>query len=347
MTANIFNNINEFTEAISAVNTMAEELNLSAEKVECICTLDPAFKQEIEKLMKLFTTSAETITATVETTITTAPEAPEVVETTPTAPAPTTTSTDDGWKAHPELEGVEMHPAGKVRVNGKEVTPIISQGYMTFYISSMKRYANMARAMLTTFVRKEDASHCPLYLDGDKSNCALSNLRWVVKDTTITTKQVERACEIIAKHPSAGETELMKLCVAAKAVKSATALRSILAGNWRTISDRYFYIRGGNIVPVTTSTESAETTTTVETPATTTTETTITPVETRKALTGAEIRKPYLEGKSVTTSEDKHNIVLSFVADGVTAVTEIQRSIRKTFGRKVMISNLEIIEIIG
>ena len=350
-TNNIFENINSFTAAISAVNTMADELNLSAEKIECICTLDPAFKQEIEKLMKLFTTSAtetttttaETITVTettpVETTITTAP-------TSITTTVETTTSTTDGWKAHPDLDGVQLHPTGRIRVNGKEVTPIISQGYSVFYVGSTKRYISTARAMLTTFVRRENNSHCPMYIDGNRANCALTNLRWMIKDTALTTKQVERTCEIIASHPSAGETELMKLCVEKKAVKSATALRSILAGNWRSISDRYFTIRGGNIVPVTIA-EASTKTTTAETAETTTETITETTTPTRKALTGAEIRKPYLEGKAVATSEDKHNIVLSFVADGVTAVTEIQRSIRKTFGRKVMISNLEIIEIIG
>ena len=288
---NIFENINSFTAAISAVNTMAEELNLSAEKIECICTLDPTFKQEIEKLMKLFTTpatetttttsTAETITATtttpVETTITTAPASI-------TTTVETTTSTTDGWKEHPELKGVELHPTGKVRINGKEVTPIISHGYSVFYVGSTRRYVGTARAMLTTFVRKENNSHCPMYIDGNRENCALSNLRWMIKDTALTTKQVERTCEIIASHPSAGETELMRLCVAARAVKSATALRSILSGNWRTISDRYFTIRGGNVVPVTTTTE---TTTTAETsPATTeeTTETAPAPAP-RKALT--------------------------------------------------------------
>ena len=175
----------------------------------------------------------------------------------------TPTQPTEVWKRHPNLEGVEVSTLGCIRVNGKPVEPRMIGGYMKFYCSPGKCYA-LAAAVLTTFSGHTDNSMVPIYKDGNKENCKLENLHWGMRECTLSASAVERACALIAENPRLSESEFLNLLVREHTIRSVTALRSILSGNWRTISDRYFVVRGGAIYPTIETTTPTSTTTTTE-----------------------------------------------------------------------------------
>jgi hypothetical protein len=226
---------------------------------------------------------------------------------------------------------------------------------MKFYDSSTRKYYSLANAVLTAFIGERDATHAPYYKDGNKENCELENLRWSTRDSSLTTSQIERACKLISENPDLPETEMVNMLVREHTIKSVVALRSILSGNWRTISDKFFVVRGGSIIPTTT--------TTMETAmeATTATTTTIQPAEPEVDDSGnlkgilsltndpAFVRKLYgerVDAKKVS-ADDNIALILSYIMDGKENAGAIQHAIRKDFGKRVMISNAEIQRIIG
>ena len=356
-----------FVKAAEIFEKSAAENNLTTSEIKNLRALDPEFDAVAHSIVELFTGSAavaETTTATTTTTTTT--ETPTTTTTTTATATPieveiveetvnvdtTTEQPTEMWKQHPDLKGVELSTLGHVRVNGKDVEPRMIGGYMKFYVGPGKVYA-LAAAVLTTFSCHTDNSMVPVYKDGNKENCCLSNLHWGLRECTISASAVERACRLIAENPRLSENELLNLLVREKTIRSVTALRSILAGNWRTISDRYFVVRGGSIHPTTTTTA-----TTTEATATETTESEAEPeVDDSGNLKGilaltndpAFVRKLYSERVDAkrVSAEDQVALILSYVMDGKDSAPEIQRAIRKDFGRRVMISNSEIQKIIG
>jgi hypothetical protein len=148
---------------------------------------------------------------------------------------------------------------------------------------------------------------------------------------------------------------MLNLLVREKTIRSVVALRSILSGNWRTISDKFFVVRGGSIIPTTTTTmETAMEATT----ATTTIQPAAEPeIDDSGNLRGiltltndpVFVRKLYgerVDAKKVS-ADDQVALILSYIMDGKDTTAEIQRAIHKDFGRRVMISNSEIQRIIG
>lgn len=356
-----FNQISEFMESVRALTSQANNLNITAETIGHICALDPEFAQDVNNLVAIFETT------TTSTPTTTEPEEAEeteeehsqlevAVETAPEiAPVPVeaikANNTEEVWKQHPDLKNVEVSTLGNVRVNGHPISPRMIGGYMKFYAASGKYYA-LAAAVLTTFSGRTGNSMVPIYKDGNKENCRLDNLRWGMKDNSLSTSAVEKACKLIAENPDLNETDMVNLLVREKTIRSLVALRSILAGNWRTISDRYFVVRRGSIIPTTTTT----------TETTTATTTTIQPavepeVDNSGNLKGilsltndpAFVRKLYgerVDAKKVS-ADDTVALILSYIMDGKENAGAIQHAIRKDFGKRVMISNAEIQRIIG
>jgi hypothetical protein len=346
--------LTSFAKAAQLLATTAAAANITHEEIAHLRAIEPEFDDVCKAFVEMFgdsTTFTTTTTDTTTTEVTTElPTAPEITQHTPDTTKEESNSVSttpaEVWKHHPNLEGVELSTLGHVKVNGQNVTPRMVGGYMKFYVGPGKVYA-LASAMLTTFSGRTDNSMAPYYLDGNKENCALSNLRWATRDSSLTTSQVERACKIIAENAHLNESELLNLLVRERTIKSVTALRSILSGNWRTISDRYFVVRRGLIYP------------TLETASTTSTTEAITEPEVDDSgnlkgilsLTNdpAFVRKLYserIDAKRVS-SDDQVALILSYIMDGKDSAPEIQRAIRKDFGKRVMISNAEIQRIIG
>ena len=118
-----------------------------------------------------------------------------------------------------------------------------------------------------------------------------------------------------------------------------------MKGNYKTISDRYFIVRDGSIIPT-----STETTTTA------TTETTCNPEDNNlKGILGLS-KDPGLVKNLVTekldsgehiTHNDMEALVLAYFMGGAENPEKIQRGIRKDFGRRLMIPNSVITTVIG
>jgi hypothetical protein len=363
-----FEDLTNFMEGVRALTEWATELDITSETISHMCALDPEFAHDAENIITLFsntetaTTSAPTTAETEETEETEEAEKaeeehqPEVaVETAPEIAVPKMVPVEaikanEVWKNHPDLKGVEVSTLGHVRVNGNPVEPRMIGGYMKFYHTAGKYYA-LAAAVLTTFSGHTDHSMVPIYKDGNKENCSLNNLHWGLKDCTLSASAVERACKLIAENPNLNEAEMLNLLVREKTIRSVVALRSILSGNWRTISDKFFVVRGGSIIPTTTTTTEATTATTTIQPAAEP------EIDDSGNLRGiltltndpVFVRKLYgerVDAKKVS-ADDQVALILSYIMDGKDTTAEIQRAIHKDFGRRVMISNSEIQRIIG
>lgn len=351
-----FNQIGEFMESVRALTAQATELRITSETINHISALDPEFAQDVENLMSIFTNATTTTEPEeVEEDEEEHPQSEVAVETAPEIATPVpveaieSTNSTEVWKQHPDLKGVEVSTLGHVRVNGRSISPRMIGGYMKFYHTGGKYYA-LAAAILTTFSGHTDNSMVPIYKDGNKMNCTLSNLNWGLKDCSLSASAVERACRLIAENPNLNESDMLNLLVREKTIRSVVALRSILSGNWRTISDSYFVVRGGSIIPTTTTT--TETTTAAIATIQPTPE-----VDDSGNLRGILsltndpefVRKLYVErvdAKKVS-ADDQVALILSYIMDGKDTTAEIQRAIHKDFGRRVMISNAEIQRIIG
>lgn len=339
-----FNMLINFVEAMKAINETIARLDITGADISHLRALDPEFDNVATQLAAVLTATTETPTEEPEIT----PTPTETPTETPTTDAPTEepeiNGEFDGWKAHPELDNIELSINGEVRYNGNiNISPKMISGYVKFYDPGTKKYWSLAQAMLTTFRGSMPRTYCPIYLDGDKNNCSLSNLEWGMRDSTLTTSQVERAAKLIAENPRLSENELMNVLASAGTVKSVGGLRSILNGNYSMITDRYFKVSlGGSIIPVET-----------ETPAEAPTEV----PEEDIALEGSlrdivgfvknpqDIRELYKKLDHPTT-DDLAVVILSFYADGYTTPADIQRAIRKEFGRALMVSNRTIADIL-
>lgn len=350
-----FNQIGEFMESVRALTAQATELRITSETINHICALDPEFAQDVESIISIFTNTEPATTITPTT-----PESEEAeeehhhvaVETASEIAVPKMAPVPaEVWKDHPDLKGVEVSTLGHVRVNGRPITPRMIGGYMKFYAAPGKCYA-LAAAVLTTFSGHTGNSMVPVYKDGNKEHCSLNNLRWGMRECTLSTSAVERACKLIAENPGLNESELLNLLVREKTIRSVTALRSILAGNWRTISDRYFVVRGCSIIPTTTETITA--TTATPTPTAIESESDVDDSGNLRGILSLTndptfVRKLYgerVDAKTVST-DDQVALILSYIMDGKETTAEIQRAIHKDFGRRVMIPNSEIQRIIG
>jgi hypothetical protein len=311
------------------------------------CTADPIpiDKLDRELLDGLFANRPQTPDTTEETTETEATN-----EETRTTDAPTTATTEmlnytSEWKKHPSIEGLELSTSGEARVNGEPIKTVMTNGYARCYNRITHKQFQLATEMLITFMGPAPRGAAPVYKDGDHSNCAISNLYWGRRDPSLSTSQVERACKIIAENPTLSENELVNMLVAERTIRSSCAFRSILKGNYKTISDRYFIVRGGSIIPVT------STTTTTPTP-----ETTDNPEDNNlKGILGLS-KDPGLVKNLVTekldsgehiTHNDMEALVLAYFMGGAENPEKIQRGIRKDFGRRLMIPNSVITTVIG
>ena len=361
MKMNRLNALKNFAEATQLLVTAAQQTSITCSDVEHLRALEPEFNGAVETLLELFGATLSTTTTTPEVV-----EEPTTVET-PTLVEPVVINeisipkteeepveekpveieqveeTSEHWERLPKLQHIEVSNLGHVKCEGKESVPRMVCGYAKFYDPTTRKYYSLANAVLTAFIGERDSTYAPYYRDANKENCVLENLRWAKRDSSLSTSQIERACKLISENPDLPETEMINLLVREHTIKSVTALRSILSGNWKTISDRYFLVRQGSIIPV----SETDTTTQVQ----------VDEVDDSGNLKGILsltkdpefVKKLYKERLDAhkASSDDLVALILSYMMLGMDDVATIQKAIRKDFGRKLMVSNAQLKAIIG
>lgn len=155
------------------------------------------------------------------------------------------------YKIYPGNEHIRLFENGTVQVwtkrdgwRTKQVSK--SNGYAKF--SFEKKTWSVARMMLETFKPMKFADgkiHVPYYKDGNKMNVSIDNLTWEMPDTTTNERNIHEACEIIRDNPDAGEQELLAIMSMKGVGVQKSCLRSILAGNYTNISEKYFTLQNG------------------------------------------------------------------------------------------------------
>ena len=171
------------------------------------------------------------------------------------------------YKLYPGNEHIRLFEDGSIQVWTKKYgwrvkKPTKSNGYAKF--SFEKKSWAVAKIMLETYKPTKFADgkiHVPYYKDGNKMNCSIGNLSWDMPDTTTNERNIHEACEIIRDNPHAGEQELLAIMSTKGMGVQRSCLRSILAGNYTYISEKYFTLQNGK--PIVKSETSASGTSTV------------------------------------------------------------------------------------
>ena len=235
-----------FAKDVNGIYAKALETEITKEEVYYLRKIDPEFDDVCDKFNKLIGGSTQTTTQTkISASTTTIPSTTNVASM-PTAPSTTTSSSStEIWKNHPDLKGVEISNLGNVHVNGKSVNSHMYNGYMSFRTNDRKTHP-LASAVLTTFKCHRLGNCVPVYKDGNRENCKLSNLEWGIKYTSrdISDAAIERACKLIAENYRLSKHAMVNLLVKENCIKRTT-FASILSGKWKRISDKYFVVVNG------------------------------------------------------------------------------------------------------
>lgn len=155
------------------------------------------------------------------------------------------------YKLYPGNEHIRLFEDGSIQVWTKKYgwrvkKPTKSNGYAKF--SFEKKSWAVAKIMLETYKPMKFAdgkTHVPYYKDGNKMNCSIDNLSWDMPDTVTNERNIHEACEIIRDNPHAGEQELLAIMGTRGVGVQRSCLRSILAGNYTSISEKYFTLQNG------------------------------------------------------------------------------------------------------
>ena len=314
------NKINIIMTKATELEELAISAQLTPEDVNHMKALDPMFATTLETLINVFGSVSNPV-ETVEEALISIPIVEKEEETTPTI--------EDGeiWKK--TETGSEVSNLGHARDKNHNLLKVrMSGGYAVFYDPAVKRNVPLAKNILIAFKGRMNNSYAPVYKDNDKSNCALENLMWGMRNPTLSTDQVERACKLIAENRHLPEGELVNLLVKEHTVRSSGAYQSIMNGEYRTISDRYFIIRSGSIIPVNEEPKTEE----PAAPTNSTISTTPVDIDTVRA---SYISK--MMSKSLTEKDSK-DFVLTYVLQGYETAETILKAIHHDYGRKVMIS---------
>lgn len=168
---------------------------------------------------------------------------------------------EEFWKQFPHDQRVQLSNLGNIKVFNdgcwEQVKPKRSGQYPVIIVGTqgvdLKSYS-LGRAMLETFIPITNnvprMSVFPVYKDGNRWNCALSNLEWGLNTTTTFPEQFEEACRIIRDNPNASVHTLAKIMDDQKKGVGEYAIRSLLSGKHKEISSKYFSVIDGKVVPV-------------------------------------------------------------------------------------------------
>ena len=244
-----------FAKDANSIYAKAMETDITKEEIYYLRKIDPEFDNVCDKLVKLIEGSTQTTQTKISAATSITPTAA-----TPTVPAPSTTTTPSSltssaltsietWKNHPDLNGVEISSLGNVRVNGRSKNTHLFKGYMIFKTDD-KRIHSLASAVLTTFKCHRLDHTVPVYKDGNRENCKLSNLEWGIRyNERLSSEIIEHVCKLIAENSKLTKHAMLNLLIRDGHIKNAVTFRNILSGKWKTISNKYFIVVNGNIIP--------------------------------------------------------------------------------------------------
>ena len=265
---------------------------------------------------------------------------------------------EEVWKQYPLDQRVMLSSHGHVRVYNdnmwQKYEPVIHGSYPVIYIGKPGniKTISLGRAICETFIPKPNApkmSIVPLYKDGNQLHCSVSNLEWGFNSTTVFPKQIHEACEVIRDNPGLSVPKLTRLMNDLQKGVGTYCLRSILAGKHRDISDKYFTIKEGRVIPLETSTKNTTLPKPVPKPVLNkadknNTEKIIDMIENNKGniinlfiMTGdLELAIKLFETKKelnmYLTELDKMIPVLEFINEGVEDTPEILKKIHEKYG---------------
>ena len=170
---------------------------------------------------------------------------------------PTSDETNEAeeWRRYPADPRIMISSLGHAKFNGEDCKPTMNGTYLTIEINkngAHEKSVALARAVLETFVPVDTSKRriVPVYKDGDHRNVRLSNLEWGFNASTVFPEQIHEACRIIAENPRLSVPKLGQLMAKMQKGVGTFCLKSILAGKYSHISDKYFTYLDGKIVPL-------------------------------------------------------------------------------------------------
>ena len=258
------------------------------------------------------------------------------------------TPSEEIWKVHPKMKEYRLSPEGRVQKQDKsgywyDVLVAKRGGYMIFHNHQL------ARCMLETYDSVRDRCFNPLYKDGNKENCHIDNLSWSGhRNTCQTDADIERACKLILKY--ADKPQPLIINKLADINIGRTCYLSIIKGNYKNISDKYFTVKGKKIIPNSDIVSDVVEEKKVEEkePIALPTEQAGIPIDLIDLIAFTKdsglIKKNFPEKP---TQSDKYALVLSYVNEGKKTTVEIQKAIHKDFGKRIYISNNDIEKVLS
>jgi hypothetical protein len=255
----------EFAEKVAAVKEAA--LDLTPEQCSALGVLDQEFKRNAEILYKLFGTmfefeefkknskeeKVEAPTETVAKTKTKTTTKTRVYHKKPKPPV-SILAIPEGYHRHPVYDNLYANKDGIILKDGKPVTMYRDKGYLKF--RNGKRSHMVARIVYECCSGEViPKTKVIKYINDNKTDCYYSNL-------TITKNHVNGGklddyivAQVSEKIALYAVTEIPITAVPNKIAGemriSASGVKSILDGNYSSISGKYFYIGPGKkIIPV-------------------------------------------------------------------------------------------------
>lgn len=255
----------DFAEKVAQVKEVA--MDLTAEQCSALGVLDPEFKQNAELIHKIFGLMFEfeeykknskeepkvevpTAAAKTETETKTATKKKVYHK----KPKPNILTIPEGFHKHPIYDNIYANEDGIVLKDGKRITTYNDKGYLKFRNG---KHSHMVSRIVYECCSGEviPKNKVIKYFNDNKSDCYYSNLcitKNHVNGGRLDESIVVQASEKIALYAVA-EVPITAIPskIAGEMRISVVGVKSILAGNYSSISEKYFYIGPGKkIVPV-------------------------------------------------------------------------------------------------
>ena len=254
----------EFAEKVAQVKEAV--MDLTAQQLSALGVLDPEFKQNAELLYKIFGLMFEfeeyknILKEEPKVEVPTAAAKTETKTKTTTKkrvykkPKPNILTIPEGFHKHPIYDNIYANEDGIVLKDGKRITMYNDKGYLKFRNS---KHSHMVSRIVYECCSGEviPKNKVIKYINDNKSDCYYSNLcitKNHVNGGRLDECIVVQASEKIALYAVA-EVPITAIPgkIAGEMRISTVGVKSILAGNYSSISEKYFYIGPGKkIVPV-------------------------------------------------------------------------------------------------
>lgn len=233
-----------FAAALSAASNTAKEESISSEDIVSLMNIDSDFRGVICHLRKLLLLEDKTKPVSEKS------EEKEVNVHVSISHTNEGSDNSKEWKIHPSKPNIRVSKDGdaQIRKDGKWIDGHISfrQGcYKTLYDPATRTEWPLARLMLETFVGERNKSYSPIYMDRDKSNCKLENLRWGLRNAggwKVLPSDIEKMCKYILDHIGETDSALIEGLIRAKIIDSPQPFKTMKKGGYSEISDKYLHV---------------------------------------------------------------------------------------------------------